>query len=68
MKVNGIARRDITGMARIRRNVGFLLLEFGSLRASQLLGPGATECQVLFVHRLWITMGVWEFVSLDQLP
>ena len=57
------AKTPVTGN---RRNVGILLLEFGSLRRSWLHGPGAQLCQALFIHRLWITTGVWEFVGFCQ--
>jgi len=49
-----------------RRNVGILLREFGSLHETQLPGPVRNLCQALFVHRLWITTGVWEFVGFCQ--
>lgn len=39
-KFNGIARRGTKSHRRIRRNVGFLLLEFGSLRKLSCPGPG----------------------------
>ena len=49
-----------------RRNVGILLREFGSLHETLLPGPVRNLCQALFVHRLWITTGVWEFVGFCQ--
>ncbi len=54
---------DKTPVLRNRRNVGILLMGVWEFVADLAARARCLICQALFVHRLWITTGVWEFVG-----